>query len=524
MIHARMALLALLGVLALPCAPAVARGVAPSDGGRTVHLVLAGLPADYTAASRQHDARIAARVRTEAAVVAARLRTTGLSAAQRRDVTRLTALVAQTREELEPWPIPAQVAATAARVDAAAGRLLPPTAVPAKPYAAIRSALGDARDQARRRDLAGARLSALGAAALYDDRLAARAQGGASTLDGALWEGTPGHPGVLAALVATGGATATPGAVGHALDQTDALEQSLGDVVISHASVVTDAAILVFREGLEAVLILAAITASFVGAKRHMRRPVLIGGLVGLAASLVTWVVAQTIIHSLSNGGLELEAITGLVAIGVLLLITNWFFHRVYWSQWISRFNKRRRALEQIDKLGFVSGQTVGLVLLGLTSVYREGFETVLFLQNLEVSAGAGATVLGAGIGIGATLVIGATTFLLQRKLPYKKLLIATGMMIALVLAVMVGSTVHVLQGLGWLPTSATSFAVPLWANRWFGLYATWQGLALQLSAFVFVVGSYWLAREVQVKRPSRRRARAKAAAPAAPARVPTTS
>ena len=44
-----------------------------------------------------------------------------------------------------------------------------------------------------------------------------------------------------------------------------------------------DGAIIVFREGLEAVLILAAITASFVGAKRHLRRPVLIGAVAGLA-------------------------------------------------------------------------------------------------------------------------------------------------------------------------------------------------------------------------------------------------
>jgi high-affinity iron transporter len=40
--------------------------------------------------------------------------------------------------------------------------------------------------------------------------------------------------------------------------------------------------------------------------------------------------------------------------------------------------------LERVDRLGFVSGQALGFVLLGLTSVYREGFETVLFLQNLS--------------------------------------------------------------------------------------------------------------------------------------------
>ena len=100
-------------------------------------------------------------------------------------------------------------------------------------------------------------------------------------------------------------------------------------------------------------------------------------------------------------------------------------------------------------------------------------------------------------------------TFALQRKLPYKKMLIATGVLIAVVLAVMVGNTAHVLQGLGWLPSTPTAFALPLWANRWLGLFATYEGLALQLAALLAVVGSYVVAREVQVKAPQRRRARA---------------
>jgi high-affinity iron transporter len=63
---------------------------------------------------------------------------------------------------------------------------------------------------------------------------------------------------------------------------------TLGDGA-SRATVVTNAAIIVFREGLEAVLILAAITASFAGARRRLRRPVLLGAGLGLVASVATW-------------------------------------------------------------------------------------------------------------------------------------------------------------------------------------------------------------------------------------------
>jgi high-affinity iron transporter len=296
--------------------------------------------------------------------------------------------------------------------------------------------------------------------------------------------------GVLGALAR--GQAVKP-AVDRALMQFGIAQQQLGEFKISRATVVTDAAVLVFREGLEAVLILAAITASLTGAKAKMRRPVLIGGVAGIGATIVTWALVQLLVSELGTGGLRLEAITGLLAIVVLLVITNWFFHRVYWSQWIARFNRRRKTLE---RLGLASG---GLVILGLTSVYREGFETVLFVQNLQVSAGTGACALGSGIGLAATLAVGLITFALQRKLPYRRLLIVTGVLIALVLAVMTGATVHVMQGLGWVPSTPTAFGVPLWMSRWLGIYPTWQGIAAQFGALLVVLGSYVLAREIQV-------------------------
>ena len=96
-------------------------------------------------------------------------------------------------------------------------------------------------------------------------------------------------------------------------------------------------------------------------------------------------------------------------------------------------------------------------------------------------------------------------TFALEQKLPYKKMLIATGVLIGLVLGIMVGTTVHNLQGLGWIPTSPTSFQLNLAWGRWLGIYANWQGIGAQLAALAVVYGSYALARGLQKHR--RRRA-----------------
>jgi len=241
---------------------------------------------------------------------------------------------------------------------------------------------------------------------------------------------------------------------------------------------------------------------------------VLIGAALGLVASLFTWVLAQTLLESLSQYGEKLEAVVGLVAIGVLLLITNWFFHRVYWSEWIGRFHRQRRKLLAKEKVGFWSAQAAGLLILGLTSVYREGFETVLFLQSLELSAGTAAVIEGAALGLALTLGVAVLTFVLQRKLPYKKMLIATGGLIGLVLVVMVGQTARTMQGTGWLPITPLDWEIPSSFGLWFGIFPSVETIGAQIAAIAFVLGSYFVATEMKVKRPQRKAARKGVAAP----------
>ncbi|HKG02067.1 MAG TPA: FTR1 family protein, partial [Conexibacter sp.] len=341
-------------------------------------------------------------------------------------------------------------------------------------------------------------------------RLKAFDPGLAMRIEGLVWFGDSSQPG-LAKLIGERASRRDVHETRLVLDeQLGDAAATLGDSA-NKAQVVVNSAILVFREGLEAVLILAAITASFVGVRRGMRRPVLIGAGLGLLASVITWVLAQTLLQSLDQYGEKLEAVVGLVAIGVLLLITNWFFHKVYWSEWIGKFHRQRKRLERFDKVGFISAQVLGLSLLGLTSVYREGFETVLFLQSLELSAGTSTVLEGAGLGLAMTLAVAVVTFALQRKLPYKKMLIVTGVMIGVVLVVMVGQTARTMQGTGWLPITPMDITPPYWAGLWFGFFPTWETVGAQIAAAAFVIGSYYLAQEVRVKRP-RRRARKRVA------------
>src|SRR6266545_2018821 len=245
-----------------------------------------------------------------------------------------------------------------------------------------------------------------------------------------------------------------------------------------------DIGILVFREGLECILVLAAITASMVGAKRSHRRPVALGAGMAFVASLITWFIAVRIVGSLSDNvnALDLQAATGLLAVIVLLVIMNWFFPKIYWGGWIRAHNRRRKALLENARGAEISQSRLwwGLILLGFTSLYREGFEVVLFLQSYNLRLGGGVVLKGALLGMVLTGMVAVLTFVLQQRLPYRKMLITTGILLGMVLLVMVGEQAQEMQLAHWISTTLIASLVPMipkWMGLWFAVFPTVETL-----------------------------------------------
>lgn len=329
-------------------------------------------------------------------------------------------------------------------------------------------------------------------------RLVAFAPQSIAPIEGLFWYGEGDHPG-LAALLERQAPLAAVTADRQALDTQLADAQAALSGEASPTAMALNAAILVFREGLEAVVILAALTASMIGARRVYRKPMALGVFLAFIASGLTWWLMQTVLSAFRGYGERLEAVVSLLAIGVLLLITNWFFHRVYWTDWMAELHSRKKSLMG----SAMAGQMLGFLTLGFTSVYREGFETVLFLQALVLDAGLWAILQGTALGLAAVFAAGWLTFKLQSRLPYKRMLVWTGILIGVVLLVMVGNTVHVMQVVGWLPVHPIrSLVLPYWTGMWFGTYATWEGLLLQGTAAAFVIGSYLAAEALSKRKP----------------------
>jgi high-affinity iron transporter len=289
---------------------------------------------------------------------------------------------------------------------------------------------------------------------------------------------------------------------------------------LSHTTVVVNSAILVLREGLETILVLAAVTASFLGANKVYRRPVAAGGASAIVVGIATWFFVVWLIGRFHGGEFDVQAATGLPSLIVLLIVMNWFFHKVYWTGWISNHHKRRRGLLSADPDTNKRRMLMGLALLGFTSVYRECFEIVIFLQNLRELYGSSVVLEGVVIGALFTAAAGVLTFGLHQRLPYKRLLIITGLMLLFVLLVSVGEEVNEMQLAGWIGTSEIhGFYIPGWMGTWFSLFNNWETFIGQFIALALVLGSYLGAQYLRVWRPRRRGERTALRAEALPHR-----
>ncbi len=259
-----------------------------------------------------------------------------------------------------------------------------------------------------------------------------------------------------------------------------------------------DIGVLVFREGLECILVLAAVTASMTGPRLIYRRPVMSGAAIAFLATLVTWFIAASIMKQLSENvpALHLQAATGLLAVIVLLVIMNWFFHKIYWGGWIRAHNRRRRSL--LDPATTSSRLRWGLILLGFTSLYREGFEVVLFLQSYHLRLGGEVVLKGTLLGLMLTGMVALLTFILQQRLPYRKMLITTGILLGVVLLVMVGEQAQEMQLANWISTTPIPWLegiIPPWMSLWFAIFPTYETMAAQFLAALLVIGSYFAAK-----------------------------
>ncbi len=280
--------------------------------------------------------------------------------------------------------------------------------------------------------------------------------------------------------------------VRRSLDESERMVTGTGQLAPTIAF--TSSFALVFREGLESVLVLGAIL-TYLEASRNTRfKPyVYYGIIIALGATAVTWFVASYII-TISGANRELiEAVAALSATAVLFYVSFWILNKIEHKKWME-FVKAK--VWQASTTGGVSV----FVMLSFFTVYREGFETVLFYEAMFGFAKYMEMYVGLGFvaGLATLLVVYYVTRKIGKRLPLKMLFGLTMGVGAYLSIAFLGNAIRELQTLDIIPFTSLLGTIPrldINMAKMTGIYPTLESVIGQivLLAVYLVAASYVL-------------------------------
>lgn len=277
----------------------------------------------------------------------------------------------------------------------------------------------------------------------------------------------------------------------NGLDESERLVSGTG--VLAPAIAFSTSFSIIFREGLESALIIGAIL-TYLEASRNERfkKHVYYGIVLAFAGTAATWFVAQYIIE-LSGASRELiEAIAGISAVAVLFWVSFWILNKVETKKWIE-FVKAK-----VWK-ATTTGSVMVFVMLSFFTVYREGFETVLFYQAMLSFAKYMEWYVVAGMVLGLGVIVGATFLVrkLGKKLPLRVLFGLTMGIGAYMSIAFMGNAVREFQEVGYIPTTHMIGTIPrldINLATMTGIHPTLETVVAQVALLaVYLVGSMYV-------------------------------
>ncbi|MFJ4390354.1 FTR1 family protein [Pseudomonas soli] len=249
--------------------------------------------------------------------------------------------------------------------------------------------------------------------------------------------------------------------------------------------------LILLREGLEAILVLAAILAFLRNTGQQSAvRSVNVGWALALVAGFATWALAAYVIDV---GGAQrelLEGCTALFAAVMVLWLGVWMHDRRHAAAW-----------QDYIKSSLVSGGgRFGFAVLAFFSVYRELFEVILFYETLWLQAGpAGHQAVLAGGATALVLLVGLAWVILRgsAKLPLSLFFSINAALLCALSVVFAGHGVKALQEAGVLGTRPVAF----FEFDWLGIHADLYSLSAQAVALLAIVFLYGRSRLAEKRR-----------------------
>ena len=248
---------------------------------------------------------------------------------------------------------------------------------------------------------------------------------------------------------------------------------------------------LTLREGLEAILVIAAIIAYLVKTNsRKYLASVYIGAGLGVLFSVVLAMIFNGIAASLgdaqSGAGQEIfEGVTMFLAVIVLFYVSNWMLSKAEAENW----NKyiKDKVQQSIDK-----GSMYTLSFSAFLAVAREGAELIMFFQGMRANITNNPHMLWAGLAL-AVVILVIVYFAITKlsvRLPLKPFFTFTSVLMFILCISFVGKGVYELQ-----EADVIGRTIIPWMNGFhfeiLGIYDRYENLIPQLILLALTIFTY---------------------------------
>jgi len=250
------------------------------------------------------------------------------------------------------------------------------------------------------------------------------------------------------------------------------------------SSAFVQSAVILLREGLEAMLVIAALAAYLTKAGgAHRVRSLYVGALAAIVVSIIAaWLFA--VLNSGQHSDL-FEGLVILLAAALMLYVSGWLMVKQDphgWKEYLAA--KADNALAQ--------DTAWAVAVLAFLAVFREGAETVLFINALATTEGGWSAGLFGGL-IAATMALAVLFYfinLVAQKIPLRPLFILTSAFLFAMAIKFIGEAVQEFQEQAIVPF--TQVAGADWLSA-IGLNPTLEALSVQLLVILFALATYSL-------------------------------
>ena len=242
------------------------------------------------------------------------------------------------------------------------------------------------------------------------------------------------------------------------------------------------ASAILLREGLEAVLIIIIILTVLQSLKaKDAIKWVHFGWLTALVIGLASWFLTSWLISFGEKNREIMEGFGSMIAVIILVYMGFWLHRKTEakkWEQFIEG-----RITQMID-----NGKMFGLAFISFIVVFREAFESILFLSSMQLQVDADSkngVWLGALAGIVVVIIVAHLFLKFSTRIPFKKLFQYSSISILILAIVLAGQGIHAFQESGWISETSVPFN---FYSSVLGIYPTIETYMAQLIILLFTI------------------------------------